>query len=262
MTLHLKYPASRPEYVGPTTVKDLKGKELFEGVSASALSELAGQGKLCRLAAHKSLQPTRDGIDYVYVIVNGYVAIWLPSRLIRLGESFLAWRGPGQIIGEMKSIGDKPAEARITTCELCEFIEFESALLTKVAEGSPRLYRNVARLLMEKLHQERHRAEVVQITPARRKVAQTLLYLAEERGAPPLPARLNEYTIPGIVHQDEIGAYVGAERETINRILREFTGLGLVTYTGSKHGCKITILDRGGLDSIACENNVRRVRPL
>jgi CRP/FNR family cyclic AMP-dependent transcriptional regulator len=260
MPLHHKYPASKPEYVRPATVDDLKSKELFEEINGSSLRELVGHSMICRLNAHKSLSPTRDGADYIYVIISGYVAIWLTSRLIHMGENFLAWRGPEQIIGEMRSIGDKQSEARITTCEPCEFIELRSDVLTHVAEATPRVYRNVARLLMEKLHQERHRAEVIQITPAEKKVAQTLLYLAEERCRKVPPAKSNVFTIPGIIHQDEIGAYIGAERETINRILRKFKSDKSITYTGSKHGCEITILNRKALDNIAREPSARRAR--
>lgn len=258
MSLHNKYPASNLEYVRSASVNDLKSKELFEEVDEGSLSDLIGHSKICKLGAHKSLAPTRDGVDYMYVIISGYVAIWLPSHLIHMGESFLAWRGPEQIIGEMQSIGDKPSEARITTCEPCEFIELRSDILTTVAEGTPRIYRNVARLLMEKLYQERHRAEVIQVTPAERKVAQTLLYLVEERCKKSSVSKSKVYGIPGIIHQDEIGAYIGAERETINRILRRFKIDKMITYTGNKHGCEITILDRQRLINFAREHSARR----
>ncbi|MDQ3802792.1 MAG: Crp/Fnr family transcriptional regulator [Acidobacteriota bacterium] len=262
MPLHTKYPASQPEYIRAATIDDLKSRELFEEIDESSLKALLEHSILCKLNAHKSLLATRDGVDYLYVITSGYVAIWLASRLIHMGENFLAWRGPEQIIGEMRSIGDKTSEARITTCEPCEFIELRSDALTSVAEVTPRIYRNVARLLMEKLHQERHRAEVIQITPAERKVAQTLLYLVEERCRKPPVYESKVCGIPGVIHQDEIGAYIGAERETINRILRRFKSDKMITYTGNKHGCEITVLDRKRLSHIARAPSIRRRRAL
>ncbi len=260
MSLHNNFPASSPEYVRPATIDDFKSKELFEEVNENSLKYLLGHSMICRLNAHKNLSPTRDGLDYFYVIISGYVAIWLTSRLIHMGENFLAWRGPEQIIGEMRSIGDKTSEARITTCEPCEFIEIKSEILAEVAEATPRIYRNVARLLMEKLHQERHRAEVIQITTAQKKVAQTLLYLAEDRYRTILAAEWSALKIPGVIHQDEIGAYIGAERETINRILCKFKNHNLISYTSSRHGCEITILDRDNLNNIACAPSTRRAR--
>jgi CRP-like cAMP-binding protein len=255
-----KHPASTFEHVRHVTLDDLKSKELFVDVSERSLKELLGYSLICKLNAHKSLSTTRDGVDYLYVIISGYVAIWQVSHLIQTGENFLAWRGPEQIIGEMRSIGDKPSEARITTCEPCEFIELRSDALTRTAETTPHIYRNVARLLMEKLHQERHRAEVVQMAPAEKKAAQTLLYLASERRRKTSSTKLKKISIPGIIHQDEIAAYIGAERETINRILCKFRSRELIAYTSNRHGCKITILDRQGLDSIAREPSIRRTR--
>ena len=251
MSLHNKYPASSPEYVRLAEIDDLKSEQLFAEVNERSLSELIGHSRICKLGAHKSLSHTRDGVDYMYVIITGYVAIWLPSYLIHVGESFLAWRGPGQIVGEMRSITDKDTQARITTCENCEFIELRSDILTRVAETTPRIYRNVARLLTEKLYQERHRAEVIQLASAERKVAQTLLYLAQERSKKTPVNKSTVFSIPGIIHQDEIGAYIGAERETINRILRRFKISKMINYTGNKHGCEIIILDRQRLINVA-----------
>lgn len=258
MLLHAKYPVADPEYIGPATIDDLKSKELFAEVAANNMKEFLGHSMKCRLDAHKRLYPTRSGVDYMYIIVSGYVAIWLTSGLIHMGENFLAWRGPEQIIGEMQSIGNEPSEARITTCEPCEFIELRSDVLTDVADFTPRIYRNVARLLMEKMHHERHRSEVIQMSTSSKKVAQTLLYLAEERCKKTSPNETNHVRIPGILHQDEIGAYIGVERETTNRILCDFKRRYWIAYTKSKKGCEITILDRSNLEKFARATSPRR----
>jgi CRP-like cAMP-binding protein len=258
MPLHIKYPVSDPEYVKPAIIDDLKSKELFKEVNERSLKALLEHSMICRLDAHKRLYPTRGGVDYMYVIISGYVAIWLTSRLIHMGENFLAWRGPEQIIGEMRAVGDEPSEARITTCEPCRFIELRSDILTDVANVTPQIYRNVARLLMEKMHHERHRSEVIQMSTSSKKVAQTLLYLAEERCKKDLYNEMNEMRIPGVIHQDEIGAYVGVERETANRIMCGFKRKKWIAYAKSKSGCKITILERGILEKFARAPSPRR----
>lgn len=260
MTLHTNPPISIPKHVRPATIDDMKNKELFEEVDEASLKGLLGYSMICKLDSHKRLHPTRNALDYMYVIVSGYVAIWLTSRIIHMGENFLAWRGPEQIIGEMRSVGDEPSEARIITCEPCEFIELRSDILTEVADSNPRIYRNIARLLMEKMHHERHRSEVIQMAPSSKKVAQALLYLAQERCKEDPFNKPNVVAIPGIIHQDEIGAYIGVERETTNRILRKLESNRMITYTSNKNGCEITILDRKGLDSFAREPSPRRAK--
>src|ERR1043165_8933329 len=92
-----------PEQIRRATVNDLKDRELFEGVDNNILESIPAQSVICRLDAQERLYPTRDGTDYIYIILGGYVAIWLISHLTHAGENFLAWRGPEQIIGEMRA---------------------------------------------------------------------------------------------------------------------------------------------------------------
>jgi hypothetical protein len=94
-----KYPASIPEYVRPAETNDLKATELFEEVDESSLSALVGHSKICKLGGHKSLSYTRDGVDYVYIIISGYVAIWLPSHLIYVGQAFSHGAALGRSLG-------------------------------------------------------------------------------------------------------------------------------------------------------------------
>jgi hypothetical protein len=94
----------------------------------------------------------------------------------------------------------------------------------------------------------------------RRKVAQTLLHLAQERCGEDQLNKINEVVIPGIIHQDEIGAYIGAERETVNRKLCEFKGKKYITYIKSKNGSEITILNQKGLRRSARESVKRHTK--
>lgn len=248
-----------PQCVRSAMIEDLKGRELFEDVDEAALQSISVCSTICKLEAQERLHPTREAVDYLYVILSGYLTIWIPSRLIYMGDNFLAWRGPEQIIGEMRSIGDEPSDAKIIACEPCELIEIRSDAFTDVANGAPQIYRNIARLLLKKMYHERHRSEVIQMSPSNRKVAQTLLHLARERC---LADQFNNAVveIPGIIHQDEVGAYVGVERETINRSLCTFKRKKIIHYVKSKNGSAITILNRGKLEKIALKLSPRRTR--
>ena len=85
---------------------------------------------------------------------------------------------------------------------------------------------------MKKMYQERHRLEVIQTSTSARKIAQTLLHLADERdtSAQDRFRKEQRIVIPGVVIQDEIGSYIGVKRETINRKLTELKRRGLITY--------------------------------
>jgi CRP-like cAMP-binding protein len=227
----------------PATLKDFENIELFAEVGESSLRLLLGNSIICNLDAQERLFPTRNEVDYLYVIIMGYVGIWLTSSFDPTVENFLAWRGPGQIIGEMRVIGDARSEARITTCQPCTLIEVRSDTFTDVADGNARIYRNISRLLMKKMYQERHRSEVIQTSTAAQKIAKTLLHLAEERIGKRLRRSAEALVIPGLIIQDEIGAYIGVKRETVNRQLSELKRRNVITYKKSKKGSEITILN-------------------
>jgi CRP-like cAMP-binding protein len=241
---------SDPEYVRQAEVDDLKDRELFEEVEVYALREIAKHSTIRKLDAQERLFPTRGQVDHIYVILRGYVAIWLTSQFGNMEETFLAWRGPEQIIGEMRSIDDKPSDVRIITCEPCEFIELRSDIFADMANGTTRIYRNVARLLIKKMEHERCRSEIIRMSPASRQVAQTLLHLAHERCGRE-HTKFNEIKIPGIIHQDEIAGYVGVERETINRKLCELRRNKIIYYVKNTMGSPITILNREKLEKAA-----------
>jgi CRP-like cAMP-binding protein len=238
-------------YVRDATIDDLKCCELFEKVEDDALNAIVTDSIIYKLDAHKRLQPTRAQVDYIYVILSGYVAVWVTSQFTEMEETFLAWRGPGQIIGEMRLVIDDASNARIITCEPCEFIEIRRDTLTDVANYSAQIYRNIARLLVKKMEHERCRSEIVRMSPSSRQVAQILLHLAHERCGSESLKKFNEVEIPGIIHQDEIGGYVGIERETINRKLCELKKNGIISYVKSKKGSAITILNREALERVA-----------
>lgn len=236
------------------TLTELVTTELFDGVAESYLKLLLESSRVFEIDAHQELLPTRDEVDYLYVILSGFVGIWMPSFFDPQRENFVAWRGPGQIVGEMRTIGDFPAITRISTCEPCTILELRSDTLTDIADSSPAVYRNISRLLIKKMRQDRHRLEVIRSPSSAKRTVQTLLYLALERKTNDgLVLRIQK--IPGLIMQDEIAAYIGSKRETVNRNLRKLRKQNLISYERNKNGSEITILDYQQLLNLATSAN-------
>lgn len=240
-----------PKIVREATLADLMDKELFDQGELEVLQGIVRHSVICKLDAKQRLYPTREEVNYVYVIHTGYVALWLTSSFSNMGENFLAWRGPGQILGEMRAVGSGPTTIRIVACEPCELIQIRKDAFTDAADISQRIYRNIARLLIKKMEHERCRSEIIRMSPASRQVAQTLLHLAHERRGETEYAAWNEIAIPGRIHQDEIGGYIGGTRVTVNRELTKLKTKNLIAYDKSQRGCAITILDREELETVA-----------
>lgn len=245
--------SSYPVDGSPVSPEDLATTQLFQGVKVPQIQELLNNpaNRFCTLKANKRLLLNRDRIDHVYLILTGYVVIWASSRFNRR-RAFLAWRGPGQIIGEMRPLEDaEPSSATITTCDPCTFLEMTNKSFVDLANRSRLIYRNVAHLLVKKMVSERHRSEVIRATPVERKVAQTLLFLADERcGKDELKAS-GPLTIPGTIHQKELGAYAGVERETVNHPLVALKEKEIISYDSEKRDYQITIRNRPELEKLA-----------
>jgi len=250
---HSRDLSDSPLIITDVQIEQLQALQLFKDVKEEQLSRLQGSfiSRICHLPANETLWPKTGKGDDIYIILSGYVAIWIKSHFNPLEETFLAWRGPEQLIGEMKP---KPATislATVTTCDPCQFLQINNRRFVKLLEDNPIIYRNMAELLVKKIAAERERFEVIQARPARRQVAQALYYLAEERCGQ-VTASPGPKQIPGIINQDELAAYIGVRRETVNHALVELREGKVIWYPErSHHGEEITILDRVELTKIA-----------
>lgn len=248
---------SRPKEIRPATIDDLKPREIFEDVNDAALEGILKYSTICSLDSQKTLHPTialyptKQLVSYVYVILSGYVSIWSKSEFNHNEEIFLAWRGPEQIIGEMRSVGAGPTASKIVACEPCKLLEIRNDAFTDLAKSPTPLYRNIGRLLIEKMAHEQCRSEIIRIPSVGRQVAQTLLHLAHERTGHNQINESKQMKIPGILHQAEISGYIGVSRASVSRKLASLRTRNIIAYGKSKNGSAITILNREELKKIA-----------
>src|SRR5688500_4226672 len=105
MTTRLNRPHSiyNPTILRRATTADLEKTHLFKDTDPFWLEHIAKDSNICKLRANAGLNCVRDEVNHLYVIVKGYVAIWRPSCFGPKEYTFLAWRGPGQPIEEMKA---------------------------------------------------------------------------------------------------------------------------------------------------------------
>ena len=232
------------------TIDDLANRELFRNVDPTELSRLLPSTRLCRLPVNQPLWPTRNDVDYIYVVLSGYVAIWTQAQFDQQKQAFLGWRGPEQLIGEITSKRRRNSSIFIDARDTCEFIEMRSDLLELVADSKPEVHKNIANLSMINTESERHRSELAQIPHSGHRVAQALIFLAEERcgGDPVKQAR---FTIPGTLRQSDLAAYAACRRETLNRQLVELRIRGVISYTRRSGGMDLTILNWGELRKVS-----------
>src|SRR5688572_8033514 len=99
----------------PATFADLSETSLFRNVDSEIIdlflendssNQKLPRSYVCELQPRKKLALTRKGVEYLYIIVNGHLSLKMHTRF-DLKDSktarhfFIAWRGKGQVVGEM-----------------------------------------------------------------------------------------------------------------------------------------------------------------
>jgi CRP-like cAMP-binding protein len=223
--------------------------EVFKDLNEESLSKLLNSSRIHRLKVHEVF-PLRSTLPNLYLILNGYVSLRSVARESK-EESFLGWRGPGQIFGEVMEIGAesvsiKPTELIITASSKdCVLLEVSSHVLIEVANDAPYLYRNIAKLLMQNMYQEQDHLRILQTATTKGQVAQTIIKLHRERG---YDESEQGQIIKGNVFQRDIASFIGSHYATVARGMFELKRERIIDF--SKSG-KITILNLQGLESIA-----------
>jgi CRP/FNR family cyclic AMP-dependent transcriptional regulator len=175
-----------------------------------------------QFAGGTALFQEHQASDRVMLLMAGRVKIASVSEDGR--ESVLAFRGPGEVLGELSAIDGQARSASVLAVEPVEAIVIPAPAFRAFLERTPRatlwlLTRVIARLR----EADRKRAEFGASDTIGR-VAARLVELAERYGRP---------TESGVridlpITQEELASWVGSSREGVNKALHTLRGLGWV----------------------------------
>jgi len=203
-------------------VEAISRSRLFRGVSEDVLIRLAPALHQRRFRHGEVIFHAGDPGDAMHVIVSGRVKISVESP--EGDEAILVTLGPGEVFGELVLLDGAPRSATAAalepsvTCLLAQ-PTFQSLL---VADDSFRsaILRNLA-LDLRRL--TAHVAELHFLDMAGR-LASRLARMAQEVA----PGQAHEVRLGRAHTQGELAAMIGGTRQSVNRILGELVGEGLV----------------------------------
>src|ERR1700760_3088352 len=161
-------------------------------------------GRVRHFAKGEAIFHEGDDAGGVVAVVNGTVKV----SLIGVGgrEVVLRFSGPGELIGELAAVSDRPRTADATAVDQVEAISVRAADFRRLALEHPRIaelvFENVATLLAEA---DRQRVDFATRDVTAR-IAGRLVELAQTSGAPEAGAL--RITLP--LSQDELAAWSGA----------------------------------------------------
>ena len=178
-----------------------------------------------------------DPADAVHLIAKGRFDIRITTPH---GDVVaLAIRGPGETFGELALVTGTERSATVTALEPGETLVLRGSELRRLAREQASVDDALVRMLAEHVALLSERLVEAYTVDAETRVARRVLELARVYGgSPPI-------VIPLI--QEELAALAGASRATVNRVLREAEGRGLVQVGRGR----TTLLDPVGLARLA-----------
>lgn len=198
---------------------------MYFDLTADDRLSLDHAGALRRFPAGDSIIHDGDRSDYVVVIRTGYVKV-VASASADGDARILAFRGPGELVGELAGLGRTPRHGSVLAVDPVEALMVSGprfARLLNERQGiSSALARSVSARLAE-ADRYRHVAGTAGVTGA---LAEQLLDLAERFGTPADDGGL-VLGMP-LTHQD-LADCVGVSYRTVARAFAIWRKDGLVT---------------------------------
>lgn len=179
----------------------------------------------------------KQGSDRVMLLLSGRVKIASESDGGR--ERVLAFRGPGEALGELSAIDGRSTSASVTAIEPIEALVLPAATFRSFLEHNPRVMFFLMQRLIGRLREADRKRVEFGSTDTIGRVAARLVELSERYGK--RTAEGVQIDLP--ITQEELASWVGSSREGVNKALHTLKGLHWIDI---ERRC-ITVLDADAL---------------
>ncbi|HTR03752.1 MAG TPA: Crp/Fnr family transcriptional regulator [Thermoanaerobaculia bacterium] len=200
---------------------------LFANLEPGQLQSLSRVATARRYESAETILRESDPGDQFFVIVQGSVKVFVDSPDGR--EVVLTHLQAGDFFGEMALLEGETRSASVTALTASEVVvlareDFFAALAADFA-----LARKVLQALSARLRRANEIIESLALQDVGGRLARYLLRLADESGQPPVDGF---FVVHRPTHQ-EIANSIGATRETVTRMLKQFEDRKLIRIKGS-----------------------------
>ncbi|MEM7032891.1 MAG: Crp/Fnr family transcriptional regulator [Chloroflexota bacterium] len=207
---------------------------LFQELQSDDLDTLARDFRLRVYGRDDTIYHQGDESDEMYIIVEGTIRIYKISPAG--SETSLVILSQGDILGEFAMIDHRPRSATVKAVVPAKLLQIQSEKFVAYMREMPDLAIGMNRLLVEKIRWTATYAETIAQYDAAGRLLHTLLRYNELLGEEVEPGR---FLLDLNLNQTDLASLVGARREWVNRLLRDWKKRGLIEYQSGK----LTILD-------------------
>ncbi|MFH1806014.1 MAG: Crp/Fnr family transcriptional regulator [Pseudomonadota bacterium] len=221
----------------------LAGSFLFEDLEPALLTQLSECAAVTRLEDGDLLFEKGDPANGLYAVEAGKIRI---SSLSGSGkEIVLNVLAPGAVFGEIALLDNEPRTASARAVGPTRLLFISRDAFFDIFDREPELRRHITALLCRRLRWVSALLEDANFLDLTGRLVKRLLWLAERHGGPdPDGIRI---ALP--LSQQELGYMLGVTREAVNKKLREFEKLDLVT----RRDGRLVIRDSEGLKKLLAD---------
>ena len=183
--------------------------------------ELAARGRVREFARGEILFAEGEDPGWVAVLLRGRVKACAYREMG--GETLLAVRGPGALLGEVAAIDGLPRSATVTALEPVRALAVTADEFMAFLQAHGRVSVLIMRMLCQRWRDADRKRVEFGMFDATGRVAQRLVELAERFGVPydrTGAAGGDSLLITLNLSQEELASWVGASREAVSKALR------------------------------------------
>ena len=200
----------------------IKNIPLFSGLSPEEIQGLSDSSERRKYPRGSIVLYQSDEGQVIYLILKGRVKVVLTNEEGK--ETILDILQPGNHFGEMAVFDHLPRSATIVTMEESEFLIISQEVLTDQILKNPSIALKLLAEMSRRLREADEQINSLAHLDVRGRIARALLRLSKEANAIETE---NHRMIPRPSSKD-IAAMTGTSRETVSRILGNFSKKGLI----------------------------------
>ncbi len=201
----------------------IRNVALFAALSDKDLDALIAVARNTRLAARERLFHKGDEGTQIYVVIQGRLKALTTSD--EGDDVVFSILGEGEVFGEIALLGRPRRTATVTAITPCDLLVIDRRDFLQFLRTHPEAAIELLSVLAERLKRVSELVEDTLFLNLPVRLAKKLVHLARAYGG---------HVDDGVkidlkLSQEEWGDLVGATRESINKLLREWTESGLIT---------------------------------
>jgi len=211
---------------------------LFSGLAEDERRLLVGRAKIKAFAAGQRIFSIGEPGTSMMAVLGGSIRISIPAASGK--EVVLAILQPRQIFGEIAVLDGKERTADAQALTDCQVAVLERSDVLGFFDRNPTRWLKIIEVLCERLRRTDQQISDLALQQVPVRLAKTLLRLAED-----LTPSGRGIEIP--LSQRELGNFVGASRESVNKCLGDWQRAGILRVEENI----IVLTDRKSLDAVA-----------